>query len=130
MSLYLSELWQYRRIIYQLVLLAFKTEFRQSLIGPIWHIIQPLISSGVLLVVFKEILGTAKGLENPYLTFFSAIIFWNIFLQSFTNSALVFESNKGIFSKIYFPRIIPIVSNSGITFSLYDSLGICEISSK
>ena len=116
MSLYLSELWQYRRIIYQLVLLAFKTEFRQSLIGPIWHIIQPLISSGVLLVVFKEILGTAESLENPYLTFFSAIIFWNIFLQSFTSSALVFESNKGIFSKIYFPRIIPIVSNSGITF--------------
>ena len=97
MIIYLKELWQYRKIIYQLVLLAFKTEFRQSLIGPIWHIIQPLISSGVLLVVFKEILGTAESLENPYLTFFSAIIFWNIFLQSFTSSALVFESNKGIF---------------------------------
>lgn len=116
MNLYLSELWYYRKIIYQLVLLAFKTEFRQSLIGPLWHIIQPLISSGVLLVVFKEILGTAKSLENPYLTFFSAVIFWNIFLQSFSSSASVFEANKGIFSKIYFPRIIPIISNTGITF--------------
>jgi lipopolysaccharide transport system permease protein len=116
MKKYLLELWYYRKIIYQLVLLSFKTEFRQSLIGPIWHIIQPLIASGVLLVVFKEILGTAKSLENPYLTFFSAIIFWNIFLQSFTSSAFIFEANKGIFSKIYFPRVIPIISNSGITF--------------
>ena len=116
MTIYLKELWTYRKIIYQLFMLSFKTQFRQSFIGPLWHIIQPLISSGVLLIIFKEILGTAVDLKNPYLTFFSAIIFWNIFLQSFSTSALIFESNKGIFSKIYFPRIIPIISNSGVNF--------------
>jgi lipopolysaccharide transport system permease protein len=112
----LKEIWIYRKIISQLILLAFKTQFRQSIIGPFWHIIQPLVSSGVLVVVFKDILGTAQDLENPFLTFFSAIVFWNVFLQSFSCSANVLEHNRGIFSKIYFPRVIPVISNLGITF--------------
>lgn len=66
--------------------------------------------------MFKEILGTARNMENPFLTFFSAIVFWNIFLQTFSSSAYVLEHNKDIFSKIYFPRVIPILSNIGITF--------------
>ena len=112
----LKEIWVYRKIISQLILLAFKTQFRQSIIGPFWHIIQPLVSSGVLVVVFKEILGTAQNIDNPFLTFFSAIVFWNVFLQTFSSSAYVLEHNKDIFGKIYFPRVIPILSNIGITF--------------
>lgn len=112
----LKEIWIYRKIISQLIALAFKTQFRQSIIGPFWHVIQPLVSSGVLVVVFKEILGTAQNIENPFLTFFSAIVFWNVFLQTFSSSAYVLEHNKDIFSKIYFPRVIPILSNIGITF--------------
>lgn len=112
----LNEIWAYRKIISQLILLSFKTQFRQSIIGPLWHIIQPIASSGILVVVFKEILGTAQNLENPFLTFFSAIVFWNVFLQTFTNSSYVLESNRDIFSKIYFPRVIPVLANTGITF--------------
>lgn len=111
----LKELFVYRRIIFQLIILSFKTQFRQSLIGPLWHILQPLISSGVLFIIFNEILGTSKGIENPYLNFFSAVLFWNVFLQSFSTSSTVLEGNKHIFSKIYFPRIIPVISNSGVT---------------
>ena len=111
----LKELFAYRGIVFQLILLSFKTQFRQSLIGPLWHILQPLISSGVLFVIFNEILGTSKGIENPYLNFFSAVLFWNVFLQSFSTSSTVLEGNKHIFSKIYFPRIIPVLSNSGVT---------------
>ena len=74
-----------------------------------------MISSGVLFVIFNEILGTSKGIENPYLNFFSAVVFWSVFLQSFSSSSTVLEGNKHIFSKIYFPRIIPVLSNSGVT---------------
>ena len=116
MKIEFKEIWTYRKIISQLILLAFKTQFRQSIIGPLWHIIQPLASSGILVVVFKEILGTAQDLENPFITFFSAIVFWNVFLQTFTNSSYVLERNRDIFSKIYFPRVIPVLADVGITF--------------
>jgi lipopolysaccharide transport system permease protein len=111
----IKEIWDYRMIIPQLIILSFKTQFRQSILGPAWHILQPLASSGVLLVVFKEILGTADNLENPFLTFFSAVVFWNVFLQAFCSSCTLLEANQALFTKIYFPRVIPAFSQVGIS---------------
>jgi lipopolysaccharide transport system permease protein len=104
------ELWRYRDLLFLMVMRDYKASFKQTILGPIWFFIQPLLTSTVYSVIFGMIakLGTDG---NPRLLFYlSGVILWNYFSTCLNSSANTFISNANIFGKVYFPRLIMPVS--------------------
>ncbi|MEQ9424514.1 MAG: ABC transporter permease [Cyclobacteriaceae bacterium] len=102
----IKELIQYKDLLYFLVLRSFKAKYAQSVLGIGWAIIQPLVQT----LVFTLIFGNLAKLSSdgvPYILFsFVAMIPWNYFSSILTDSANSLVSNKGMLSKVYFPRIV------------------------
>lgn len=106
----LRELWRYRDLLMLLVMRDYKASFKQTILGPVWFFIQPLLTSSVYSVIFGMIakLGTDG---NPRLLFYmSGVILWNYFSTCLTSTSTTFVTNANIFGKVYFPRLIMPVS--------------------
>lgn len=115
-SFNLSELWEYKDLIYYLVKRDFISSYKQTILGPLWYVIQPLITSFVLFVVFNKIAKLPTGQIPPFLFYLSGNIIWKYFSDNLFKTADTFINNAGIFSKVYFPRLtVPI---SGILSGL------------
>lgn len=84
----------------------FKASYKQTILGPLWFFVQPIINSFVYLIVFSKIIGVNTGSQNPILFYMSGVIFWNLFSSSLTINSNILMSNSRLFSKVYFPRII------------------------
>jgi lipopolysaccharide transport system permease protein len=116
-----KEIWRYRDLLMLLVMRDYKASFKQTILGPIWFFIQPLLTSSVYAVIFGMIanLGTDG---NPRLLFYmSGVILWNYFSACLNSSANTFISNANIFGKVYFPRLImplSIVLSNFLRFSV------------
>ena len=120
-----ADLWRYRDLILLFVRRDFVAQYKQTILGPVWHIIQPLFTTFLYAVVFGEIANLKTDGSPRPLFYLSGIIMWNFFSGCLLNTANTFIANAGIFGKIYFPRlVIPIstvISNSirfGIQFFL------------
>lgn len=121
-----KELWRYRDLMMLLVKRDYKASFKQTILGPVWFFIQPILTTFIYIVVFANIarLGTDG---KPAATFYlSGIILWNYFSTCLTTTSNTFVSNSNIFGKVYFPRLIMplavVVSNLakfGIQFSFF-----------
>jgi lipopolysaccharide transport system permease protein len=115
------EIWRYRDLLMLLVMRDYKASFKQTILGPVWFFIQPLLTSSVYAVIFGMIakLGTDG---NPRLLFYmSGVILWNYFSTCLNSSANTFISNANIFGKVYFPRLImplSIVFSNFLRFSV------------
>ena len=108
-DLRLKELYGYRDLIGLLIRRDFVAAYKQTVIGPFWFLVQPLMMTLVYMFVFGNIakLGT-DGIPQP-LFYFSGTILWNFFAHSLTQSANTFNANAQLFGKIYFPRLaVPI----------------------
>lgn len=107
----IGELWQYRDLVRLLTRKAFKVTYQQTILGPLWIIINPLLSSLVYLFIFGHIasIGTA-GIPEILFYFVSSSV-WTLFSFSLTSNANTFVSNSYLFSKVYFPRLAVPVSN-------------------
>ncbi|MCK5807842.1 ABC transporter permease [bacterium] len=87
----------------------FVTQFKQTILGPLWFFIQPLMTTGMFVVVFGKIAKIPTDNIPPPLFYMSGIVFWNFFSGSLTRTSNVFVANAGIMKKVYFPRLtIPI----------------------
>ncbi|MFT2009538.1 ABC transporter permease [Pontibacter sp. 13R65] len=106
----LKELWGYRHLIRSLVRRDFLLNYQQTVLGPIWILIQPIMTLVTYVLVFGKMVGIATGSIPPVLFYFSGIVLWNFFNDSFTGTAFTFKENAHIFSKVYFPRIIMPIS--------------------
>ena len=120
-----SEIWKYRDLIILFVKRDFVAQYTQTVLGPIWHFIQPILTTIMFLLVFGKIANIPTDGINPILFFMSGITMWNYFSQCLTNTSNTFILNAPIFGKVYFPRIIVpisiVLSNMirlGIQFSL------------
>jgi len=84
----------------------FVAQYKQTILGPLWHIIQPLLTSLIFLFLFGRVakIGT-DGIE-PILFYLSGITIWNYFSSCLTTTSTTFVSNASIFGKVYFPRLI------------------------
>ncbi|MEN9336619.1 MAG: hypothetical protein RLZZ500_1606 [Bacteroidota bacterium] len=105
-SVNLKEVWQYRDLLFLLVKRDFITFYKQTILGPIWFFIQPLLTMLVYIILFGQI---AKiDINNvPQIAFFlSGITIWNYFSESLTKISTVFKDNASVFGKVYFPRLI------------------------
>ncbi len=106
LRLNLREVWQYRDLCMLLVRRAITTQYKQTLLGVLWFVIQPLLTTVIYMVVFGGIAGiSTDGLPQP-LFYLSGIALWNYFADSLTKNANTFVDNAAIFGKVYFPRIV------------------------
>lgn len=110
-SLNLNALWEYRELIYFLAWRDIKVRYKQTVLGIIWAIIQPIVSMVIFTVIFGKLAKISSD-GNPYPVFcLCAILPWNYFSVSFGRSSGSLINNSQLISKVYFPRlVIPISS--------------------
>ena len=111
LSVDLGELWRYRDLCGLFVKRNITTQYKQTVLGPLWYVIQPMITVVMYMVVFG---GIAKiptdGLPQP-LFYLSGICLWQYFSDCLNKTSSTFTANAGIFGKVYFPRLIVPLSN-------------------
>lgn len=112
----LKGIWRYRDLYYMYVKRDIITVYKQTILGPLWFIIQPILTTIMFMFVFGGLAGiSTDGMPQP-LFYMSGILLWNYFSACFTSSSSVFTSNASVFGKVYFPRLV--VPLSSITSNL------------
>lgn len=102
----LKEIWRYRDLLLLLVKRDFVTYYKQTILGPLWFIIQPLFTTAVFTLVFGKIAKIPTDNLPPMLFYLAGITSWNYFANCFKSTSATFTNNANLFSKVYFPRII------------------------
>ncbi|HOB24279.1 MAG TPA: ABC transporter permease [Kaistella sp.] len=105
-SLNLHEVWEYRDLLLMLMKRDFITFYKQTILGPLWFIVQPLLTTSIYVVLFGNIAKLSTDGMPQVLFYLSGITIWNYFSESLTKTSTVFTSNAGMFGKVYFPRLI------------------------
>jgi len=106
LSLNLNEVWQYRDLLMLFVKRDVVTVYKQTILGPLWYLIQPLFTSVIFTIIFNNLAGIQTGKIPPFLFNLAGIITWNYFKECLTATSDTFKKNAGLFGKVYFPRII------------------------
>lgn len=110
-DLKLKEVWQYRDLVWLFVKRDFTTRYKQTILGPLWFVIQPLFVTIVQTVVFGNMAGLSTDGVPELLFYMSGNVAWLYFSSCITSTANTFISNARLFGKIYFPRMTsPIAS--------------------
>jgi lipopolysaccharide transport system permease protein len=105
----LKELLQYKFLMFLFVRRDFVAQFKQTLLGPLWFIIQPVMTSGIFTVVFSEVAKIPTEGVPPFLFNLAGVTLWNYFASCLTSTSNILGSNAGLFGKVYFPRLaVPI----------------------
>jgi lipopolysaccharide transport system permease protein len=106
-GLRLRELWQYRELLYFLVWRDIKVRYKQSVLGIMWIVIQPLVTMIVFTALFNRILGVGSDSDIPYPLFtYTALLPWTYFAGALSRGAVSLVSDRNLISKVYFPRLI------------------------
>lgn len=101
-----AELWRYRDLYSLFVKRDIVTQYKQTILGPAWFFIQPLLTTIMFMIVFGGIAGiSTDGLPQP-LFYLSGILCWQYFSECLTKTSSTFTTNQAIFGKVYFPRLI------------------------
>lgn len=107
----LRELCAYRDLLYLLVWRDFVTRYKQTILGPLWHIAQPLATTLIFTVVFSHVAELPTDGLPPTLFYLCGLLAWNYFAQTFNSTSATLVANAGLFGKVYFPRlIVPLAS--------------------
>ena len=106
LDLNLKEVWDYKDLLFLFVKRDVITLYKQTILGPLWYLIQPLFTSVIFTLVFNNVAGIQTGGVPPFLFNLAGITTWNYFKDCLTETADTFRKNEQIFGKVYFPRII------------------------
>lgn len=125
LDLDIKNIWKYRDLIYMYVKRDIITIYKQTILGPLWFVIQPVFTTIMYMFVFGGLAGiSTDGAPQP-LFYLSGIMLWNYFSTCFTVSSNVFISNAGIFGKVYFPRlVVPLASITSNLIKMLIQLGL------
>ncbi|MCE3259956.1 MAG: Membrane protein of an transporter complex, partial [Bacteroidetes bacterium] len=125
-DLRLKEILRYKDLLLLFVRRDFVAFYKQTILGPIWFFIQPIITSLTFTVIFGNLAGISTNGMPKLLFYLSGITLWNYFSETLIKTSDTFTANSGIFGKVYFPRmIVPlsvVVSNMiklGVQFLLF-----------
>ena len=111
LQLDLKELWHYRDLCSLFVRRNITTQYKQTILGPLWYIIQPLITMVMYMVVFGGIANiSTDGIPQP-LFYLGGICMWQYFSDCLNKTSSTFTDNAGIFGKVYFPRLVVPLAN-------------------
>lgn len=115
-SVNLKEIWKYRDLIILFVKRDLTTNYKQTVLGPLWIIINPLLSTTVFTVIFGLIAGIPTDGTPQFLFYMSGNILWNFFSSCLNRASGTFLGNARLFGKVYFPRLVMPIS--GILYNL------------
>jgi lipopolysaccharide transport system permease protein len=124
----LKELWQYRDLIALFVRRDFVAKYKQTILGPLWFIIQPLLTTLMFVVVFGNIAGIPTDGIPQVLFYMSGIVGWNYFSTCLNDTSQTFLKNASIFGKVYFPRLampISVVISNMVSFIIQFLFLLC-----
>lgn len=128
LDLNLNELYKFKDLIFMFVKRDFITIYKQTILGPIWFLIQPLMTMLIYIFVFANIANVSTDGLPHSLFYLSGIILWNYFSECFIQTSNTFLQNSEIFGKVYFPRLVIPISKSisvGLKFFVQFFLFFC-----
>jgi lipopolysaccharide transport system permease protein len=105
-SINFIELWHYRDLLLMLLKRDFITFYKQTILGPIWFFVQPILTSLIYIIIFGQVAKLSTDGVPQLVFYLSGITIWNYFSDSLLKTSSVFQSNASIFGKVYFPRLI------------------------
>ena len=120
-DLNLGELWRYRDLIQLLVWRDFVAYYKQTVLGPLWYLIQPVLTTLVFTVIFGNIAKLSTDGLPPFLFYMAGNTVWSYFSTCLVSTSNTFTANAGIFGKVYFPRLsmpVSVVISSLISFGI------------
>lgn len=113
-------LWRYRDLYVMYIKRDIVTKYKQTILGPLWYVIQPIFTTVMYMFVFGGLAGiSTDGAPQP-LFYMAGILLWNYFNETFTVCSDIFSANANVFGKVYFPRLV--VPLSGATSNLLKML--------
>lgn len=101
-----KEVWQYRDLLILMVRRNFVANYKQTILGPLWFFVNPILSSVMYTVVFGGIAGIETGKTPNMLFYLAGLTLWNYFQDCLIGTSSVFRDNASVFGKVYFPRLI------------------------
>ncbi|TDD75927.1 ABC transporter permease [Flavobacterium caseinilyticum] len=105
-SINLKEVWHYRDLLIMLVKKDYVTFYKQTILGPIWFFVQPILTTLMYVVLFGQIAKLSTDGTPQIVFYLLGITIWNYFSESLTKTATVFKDNAAVMGKVYFPRLI------------------------
>jgi lipopolysaccharide transport system permease protein len=120
-DLRLGQLWRYRDLIWLFVWRDFVAYYKQTILGPLWYLIQPILTTVVFTVIFGNIAKLSTDSLPPFLFYLAGNTVWSYFSTCLTNTSNTFTNNTAIFGKVYFPRLcipISVIISSIISFGI------------
>jgi lipopolysaccharide transport system permease protein len=105
-KLNLKEVWDYRDLVYMFVKRDFISSFKQTILGPLWFFINPILTTIVFTLVFGGIANLPTDGIPPVLFYLAGNTLWGYFSSTMMSVSNVFTGNAGIFGKVYFPRLV------------------------
>jgi ABC-type polysaccharide/polyol phosphate export systems, permease component len=121
-----KEIWQYRDLFSMFVKREIITQYKQTILGPMWFFIQPALTTIMYMVVFGGIAGISTDSLPQPMFYLAGIVCWQYFADCINKTSSTFTANQAIFGKVYFPRLIvplaTVASNlvrMGIQFLLF-----------
>ena len=121
LDLRLGELWQYRDLVMLFVRRDFVSVYKQTILGPLWYLIQPLLTTITFTVIFGGIANLPTDGLPQFLFYMSGTVIWTYFADCLTKTSNTFVSNASLFGKVYFPRMavpVSILISNLITFAI------------
>jgi lipopolysaccharide transport system permease protein len=104
-ELHLNDIWRYRDLTMLFVWRDFVAEYKQTILGPLWYLIQPLFSTIVFTIIFGKVANISTDGIPQFLFYMAGVTCWNYFSECLTRTSGTFINNAGLFGKVYFPRL-------------------------
>src|SRR5580658_10497299 len=120
-ELQLADVWHYRDLLWMFVRRDFVSVYKQTILGPVWFFIQPLLTTIMFSVIFSGVAKISTGGLPPMLFYLAGTTPWNYFSTCLTKTSSTFVNNAHLFGKVYFPRLvmpISVVASNLIQFSI------------
>ncbi len=104
-DLHVGDVWQYRDLTLLFAWRDLASQYKQTLFGPAWHLLQPLLTTLLFATVFGRVAGLSTDGRPPLLFYMTGVTCWTLFADSFTRTSATFIQNSTVFGKVYFPRL-------------------------
>ena len=125
LDLHLSDLWRYRDLTMLFVWRDFVAQYKQTVLGPLWHLLQPLFTTLLFTLIFGRVAKLPTDSVPPMLFYMAGITCWNYFAECLNRTSTTFIQNASIFGKVYFPRLcvpVSVVISNLIKFAIQFAL--------
>lgn len=128
LDLHLRDLWRYRDLVALFVRRDFVAVYKQTILGPLWHIIQPLLTTIMFTIIFGRVAGLPTDGVPQFIFYMAGTTVWTYFSNCLIRTSSTFTANAGIFGKVYFPRLaVPVsaVLSQLIAFGIQFAFFLC-----